>query len=257
MTEIHPAKKAALDLFKAFSLGRSINDLYPVDCEFIAKNLGIEVIGESMGDDFQACLYLSGKVKAIIYNSAVSVVGRLNFTIGHELGHYCLHRNLGDRKCTLDDLDNIGSTPPHGQDIEREANLFAANLLMPPSDFRSHLIGSTADIELITALSARYGTSILATLYRLKELSAKPIAIMMVDKSDTIMSVWKNRGFEELYIPKSYQLDEPLLLNRTHTVANPEYFGIRQENCPFVLYESSMDYRFNGLKIVLLTGEPM
>ena len=32
----------------------------------------------------------------IIYNSSITSKGRVNFTLGHELGHYLLHRHLAE-----------------------------------------------------------------------------------------------------------------------------------------------------------------
>ena len=175
-------KKAATTVFKSYSAARAANEVFPVDCEFIAKGFGIKVVGESLGDDFEACLYISGDVKAIIYNSDVTTTGRVNFTIGHELGHFFLHRKLGDQKCSLTDLENIGSIPPHSMDIEREANLFSATLLMPASDFCNQIRQALPDFKLISSLSKRYSTSLLATLYRLKELSSKPVAILFINE---------------------------------------------------------------------------
>jgi len=61
---------------------------------------------------------------------------RRRFTIGHELGHWVLHRDgertLFCRKATVqpDEQEN-GRSEVEVPDIEEEANVFAAALLMP------------------------------------------------------------------------------------------------------------------------------
>jgi hypothetical protein len=56
--------------------------------------------------------------------------GRRRFTIGHEVGHWVLHRRFGDglfcRRATIEE-DQPAPIPP----TEDEANVFAAALLMP------------------------------------------------------------------------------------------------------------------------------
>ena len=62
--------------------------------------------------------------------------GRRRFTIGHELGHYVLHRgnerSLFCRSTTVQPEEQDASAPAADlPDIEEEASIFAAALLMP------------------------------------------------------------------------------------------------------------------------------
>jgi hypothetical protein len=66
-------------------------------------------------------------------------LGRRRFTAAHELGHFVLHRDrmiagrwIGDTRETIREADD-GET----MDMEREANRFAAELLMPAEVCRS------------------------------------------------------------------------------------------------------------------------
>jgi hypothetical protein len=56
---------------------------------------------------------------------------RRRFTIGHELGHWCIHRTNGDavycRSTSVVEREATPAVPP----AEEEANAFAAALLMP------------------------------------------------------------------------------------------------------------------------------
>lgn len=94
----------------------------PIDPREFANNLGLEVVEADLG--FLSG-YLDESKKKIFVNSSELPV-RQRFTIAHELGHYCLghgssHRNTTvPRWFTQDDPSK-----------ERDANQFAADLLMP------------------------------------------------------------------------------------------------------------------------------
>jgi predicted transcriptional regulator len=83
---------------------------------------------------------------------------RDNFTIGHELGHYILHSGT---PCGCQPI-RVGRW---GDDlVEREANRFAAALLMPEEPFRA--LAAECDCE-PTKLAAHFYVSWTAAAYRL------------------------------------------------------------------------------------------
>lgn len=106
---------------------------------------------------------------AIVYHSNQSQ-GRRAYTIAHEFGHYILHRELIDREdrfqggifCTEESV-----LQRNGIGIEHEADIFAANLLMPLNDFRKQIpakaIPSFSDLSKV---AARYGVSLTAAALR-------------------------------------------------------------------------------------------
>lgn len=61
--------------------------------------------------------------------------GRRRFTIGHELGHWCLHRTGGEplycRSAVIDPQEVAADERPPRPPAEEEADAFAAALLMP------------------------------------------------------------------------------------------------------------------------------
>ena len=66
--------------------------------------------------------------------------GRRRFTVGHELGHWVMHRGTGQqslfcRHGSIDDGDEPAQRPP---EREQEANAFAAALTMPADLIRKH-----------------------------------------------------------------------------------------------------------------------
>jgi hypothetical protein len=63
---------------------------------------------------------------------------RRRFTIGHELGHWCLHRTSGAVWCRAGAVDPEPSARRAYPPEESEANEFAAALLMPAPLVRRH-----------------------------------------------------------------------------------------------------------------------
>lgn len=189
---ITPAK-AATDLTKVWRATREEPDWFPVDCHEIATELGIKVHGESMSKEFQGGLFLEDSLKAILYNEDIKEGGRKNFTIGHELGHYSVHKDKKELRCSMADLNDF-SSGPHPKNIEQEANSFAAMLLMPANDFRNQTKGKQLTLSLVGKLADhRYQTTLTATTIRLIDLTSEPAAIVCVRAHDNRVE-WTRRS---------------------------------------------------------------
>ena len=74
----------------------------------------------------------------IFYNDSIEVPSRINFTLAHELGHYLVHRLKYPDGLQCDQRAMTQWNSEYAK-IESEANLFAANLLMPLDDFRAQI----------------------------------------------------------------------------------------------------------------------
>lgn len=89
--------------------------------------------------------------------------GRRRFTIGHELGHWCMHR--GDHVATI--YCRSSSVDPQAERPERpvpeqEADAFAAALLMPAELMREHYAQCRQDLPgnaCFAELCRRFGAS--------------------------------------------------------------------------------------------------
>jgi hypothetical protein len=91
---------------------------------------------------------------------------RRRFTIGHELGHWVMHRaGQASLFCRRTSVDEAPARP--ARDIEEEASAFAAALLMPQWLFVRELARYDGDIA---TLCATFGTSIAATERRIATL---------------------------------------------------------------------------------------
>jgi Zn-dependent peptidase ImmA (M78 family) len=105
--------------------------------------------------------------------------GRTRFTIGHEFGHYLAHRQLLPQGIECDDKAVIQRA---GIGIEKEADEFAAYLLMPFDDFRSRLAATDKPgIDEISGCAERYGVSLIAATLRWLEYTDRR-AVFLVSR---------------------------------------------------------------------------
>lgn len=108
---------------------------------------------------------------AIAYDQKLSD-GRRNFTIGHEFGHYVLHRHLlGPDGIRCGDKEILYRA---GEGIEKEADEFAASILMPFHDFRRQIgprdVPSFKELGIV---ANRYGVSLTAATLRWLEYTER------------------------------------------------------------------------------------
>jgi len=117
----------------------------------------------------------------IVYNKTIESVGRINFTLAHELGHYLLHRHMSpagiqcSNRAMLDWRSQLGA-------IEAQANTFASFLLMPLDDFRSQIQGEDVSMDLMRHLSDRYEVSITAAILKWLGMTDRR-AMLVIGKS--------------------------------------------------------------------------
>jgi Zn-dependent peptidase ImmA (M78 family) len=129
--------------------------------ESIAEDLlGLEV--ERMELDVSGMLFPAER--RILVNAAESAA-RQRFTVAHELGHWvcqCLEGHVGPLYCRAEDV-GVG---PEAKALEREANVFAAELLMPQEAVQSR--AGEPEIEV------RFGVSSEAMAWRLYSFDLGP-----------------------------------------------------------------------------------
>lgn len=150
------------------------------DAEDLLDRLGISLLWEEIADEADARILgqLEAASPLVILNEAhkedlEAKEGALRrYTIGHELGHWVLHAGA-IRSGTLSLLDRgrtwcrDGSRDP----AERQAEKFAANLLMPRDLLRKELPkASWSGWSPVYRLAERYVVTPTAMIVRLKEL---------------------------------------------------------------------------------------
>jgi Zn-dependent peptidase ImmA (M78 family) len=148
----------------------------PVPVERIAKASGARIYLQSLDDDVSGFLYRD-KQQAVIGVNTHHAKVRQNFTTAHELGHFLLHDqeqlhvDHGFRVVRLRD----GTSSQGVDEAEREANLFAATLLMPEEFLEADIAGQDYfdlldDDGFLVDLARKYGVSTQALVNRLKNL---------------------------------------------------------------------------------------
>lgn len=138
----------------------------PIQINTIVKHLtateSYKIFPKSMElkEKFSGQIIKSGNAVGIIYNSTHSVV-RQRFTFAHELGHLVLNHDL--RVQTYNELINLKTKTP----IEREANMFAAELLMPKKIVRDYL--KKNQVKSVKELANIFNVSEEAMWYKITE----------------------------------------------------------------------------------------
>lgn len=134
------------------------NDRYPVDVYGLAEALDIQVI--EVEDRADGCLIIEkDPPSAKIHVSSYVAKVRRRFTIAHEIGHLALGHHF-------EHTINRDVSPDRPWRVEREANQYAAQLLMPEKQTR---LAFNA-FETIEEMAEHFDVSLEALIYRLKDL---------------------------------------------------------------------------------------
>ena len=193
MNEESP-QKVAIRLSQILNITKGLNH-FPVDVKelalsyskstcFSSEDCLIAIQGADLSNDVDGLLQKTSSGWVIIYNNSIKYLGRINFTIAHEFGHYLLHRNKypNGLKCTKVDIYNDSIKKM----VEADANIFASYLLMPLDDFREQSKLYSFSPALFENLAKRYNTSLTATILKW---------IDMTDKK--AMAIFSDNGFVE------------------------------------------------------------
>lgn len=144
----------------------------------IAKKKGISYCVGDYKDAFDGLIEHCRGNFHIYINAEHLYDSRPRFTFAHELGHYFLdhHRNA---------LMN-GNIPFHpsfttynsSNIVEKEADFFAACLLMPDSRFKQEFFRQRFSMNVLSRLSKKYQVSLIATALRFSEIGNHPIMVV-------------------------------------------------------------------------------
>lgn len=131
----------------------------------------------------------------IFYNGAIKSEGRINFTLAHEFGHYLVHRTLYPDGFRCGEQDVVRWDSEYGQ-IEHQANVFAANILMPLDDYRRQIkADARVDLDMIAQCAERYRVSLIAAVLRWLSYTTRR-AVLVVSRDGYIL--WARSSGEAL-----------------------------------------------------------
>lgn len=171
MTRIDPLPKnlAPEVLLKALGICQPED----IDVDAIAFYVGLRIKRRHL-NTCEAMITGSGN-KGIISVVPTTMPARQRFSIAHELGHWAHHRGQSVA-CRVTDIGKFSKT----NTIERSADQYAANLLLPWSMFKNvcqqH---ARLDLKSLKAVANVFGCSLTATLIRMIDSDLYPNAMMI------------------------------------------------------------------------------
>jgi len=157
---------------KTFNILSELNIDAPsqIDVLKIAEYLGVDAKPATLDSSISGLFVIKEQKPYIRYNEN-EAPQRQKFTIAHELGHFILHKDTPlfvDKNETVL-YRNLDSTT--GELLkEKEANSFAASLLMPKKFIEEEIKKIPLGIDPIAYLSDIFKVSIQAMNYRLNNL---------------------------------------------------------------------------------------
>ncbi len=159
---------------RAGALLRRYHELFeapelPVPVEAIAEDLLGLSVEEVELDGASGLLYPSERQ---IYVNASEPPTRRRFTLAHEVGHWvcqCLEGRTAPMYCRSEEV-GVGE----GRLVEREANVFAAELLMPEPEVRAEW-ARTPDVDRVAAAFAVSPQAMHWRLFNFGLLESRPL----------------------------------------------------------------------------------
>ncbi len=148
-----------------------------INLEAIAMHFNVRVRERSLSG-CEARIVREENKGVISIKNSISPYGRKRFAIAHELGHFFLHPDTKQlSRCTDADFHEWG----HKKREEVEANIFAAELLMPERILAPCITGQIPSLALIAKLANDFATSLTATAIRFITLTKEPCALIASD----------------------------------------------------------------------------
>jgi Zn-dependent peptidase ImmA (M78 family) len=148
-------EKKAKDLILSYQNESNWNDEMPIPVESIAEShLGydIEITTDGLFEDpdFLGGIHFNDKLIQV-NGSIEDHDGRYSFTVAHELGHHCLHREVFKEMNSGNEImcRDAGDKPI----AERQADLFAAYLLMPKNQVMKAFTQAFGDDDKVIEMS--------------------------------------------------------------------------------------------------------
>ena len=180
----------------------------PVDPTAIAQSLGIVVKPKAARDGVSGMLIRVGNEFGIAYATHIKSEGFRRFCIAHELGHYRIPGHV-DAVLAHENIHESRAGFVDGDRYEREADRFAASLLMPNDLFAKEMRLLGHGLQAIEALAERCITSLPATAIRYVQKAEVPVAMVVSSgpRVDYCFMSGPLRDFERLDCPgKGYPL---------------------------------------------------
>lgn len=193
-----------------------------IPIEALCEALDIQSVHEVETNAFEAALITDELRSAghILINQR-SPRRRKRFSIAHELGHFLIEAHQppedGRIECTL---GNLHMLDPRARDrrrrMEGEANLFAAELLMPPKKIRTIIGRSGVSLQSLVTMAQEFDVSKEALARAFVSAHREPVALVL-SRNNRVERIYRHDDFPYLPIASG----KPLPIDAFATEAPP------------------------------------
>jgi hypothetical protein len=242
---------------------------FPIDVPMVAKEYTaqrfpedpiISVRGDNL-PNFDGALFKAPagrKGWGIIYNDRISSKGRINFTLAHEFGHFLLHRIAYPDGFRCGEQDVVRWDSEYGQ-VEHQANVFAANFLMPLDDFRRQIpVSGKIDLDMLSHCAERYRVSLIASALRWLSYTGKR-AILVISRDGFVLwarssqpalrtGAYFKTSAGPIEIPaESLPLRQNLLVDGRASIEHARGIWLREPVCEMTVFAEQYDFAISLL----------
>ena len=155
-----------------------------IDPFVIVGRRGIQVIYARL-DGASARIFRDGDRAIIRVSDQIVQIGRLRFTIAHEVAHFLLGHQIPSERPL--DADAVALFSVHQ---EREADVFASEFLMP-AEWVAPLCTGPTSLDAVHSIAKIFRVSIVASAVRYVELTPAPCAVVYSEQGRV---VWAKRS---------------------------------------------------------------
>lgn len=165
---VHDAYEKAREVLAGLGVSR-----IPISVSKVAKGLGLIVEYTPLDDELSGMAFTKDGQNFILVNS-LHHTNRQRFSIAHEIGHHMLHAEQLAAGVHVDKgiLRRDAVSSEGTLEVEKEANAFASELLMPSSEI-SAALGNDFDLDdsdKVEKLARKFQVSMAAMQFRLMRL---------------------------------------------------------------------------------------
>lgn len=155
---------------------KTLNLTYPIDLNKICEYFNIKIKYKPL-KEADGYFILKNGLKIIALKDTLKNSVKERFTVAHELGHYLLPGHDCKTLCKFKDSDYIARNKYNTK--EKEANAFAAQLLMPDIFIKETLEKVMPnEIEEILEISNLYNVSLTSLLCKYIDISYESMALL-------------------------------------------------------------------------------
>lgn len=158
----------------ASALREELNLTGSIDLFAIAEKFRLSIREIELAGCDGALLRSSINASGIIaVKNSIRESGRKRFTVAHEIGHRVLHG--ASTACSSADIANWSA---NAKQVEKEADEFAAELLLPAREIAPTINSRSPSLNIIQSVAQKYEASLSASAWRYCDIAATPCAVI-------------------------------------------------------------------------------